>query len=105
MLILADIFLGELGRTIMPSLSDKVKLWKRYRDDTIVFVKTGAIKNVILNSYQCNIQFIMEIKQNNQILFSDVPLTFNLETVSTTAYRKVTDTDICINLKSFALNN
>lgn len=47
----------------------------------------------------------MEIKQNNQILFSDVPLTFNLETVSTTAYRKVTNTDICINLKSFALNN
>ena len=51
MLILADIFLRELGRTIMPSLSDKVKLWKRYTDDTIVFVKTGAIKNVILNSY------------------------------------------------------
>lgn len=47
----------------------------------------------------------MEIKQNNQILFSDVPLTFNLETVSTTAYRKVTNIDICINLKSFALNN
>ena len=53
----------ELERTITPSLSDKIKLWKRYVDDTIAFFKSDEIKNVLstLNSYYSNIQFTMEI--------------------------------------------
>ena len=53
----------DLERTITPSLSDKIKLWKRYVDDTIAFFKSDEIKNVLstLNSYYSNIQFTMEI--------------------------------------------
>ena len=49
-------------------------LWKRYVDDTITFVKTDEIKNVLssFNSYYSNIQFTMEIEQNSQIPFLDV---------------------------------
>ena len=61
--VLANIFMVELERTIVPSPSDKIKLWKHYVDDTIVFVKTDEIKNVwsSLNSYS-NIQFTLEIE-------------------------------------------
>ena len=72
--VLANIFMVELERTIISSLSDKIKLWKHYVDYTITFVKTDEIKNVLpsLNSYYSNIQFTMEIEQNNQILVLDV---------------------------------
>ena len=65
--VVANIFMVELKRTIMPSPSDKIKLRKRYDDGTITFVKTDEIKNVLsyLNSYYDNIQFTMEIEQNN----------------------------------------
>ena len=36
--VLANIFMAALERTIIPSLSDKIELWKRYVDDTIAFV-------------------------------------------------------------------
>ena len=72
--VLVNIFMVELGRTIIPSLSDKIKLWKRYVDDTIAIAKTEEIKNVLssLNSYHSNMQFTMETEQNNQIPLSDV---------------------------------
>ena len=43
---LVNIFMVELERTIVPSLSEKIKLWKRYVDETIDFFKTEEIKNV-----------------------------------------------------------
>ena len=61
--VLANIFMVELERTIIPSFSDKIKLWKRYVDDTSTFVKTDEIKDVLssLNSRYSNILFTMEI--------------------------------------------
>ena len=61
--VLANIFIVELEKTIMPSFSDKIKLWKRYVDDTSTFVKTDEIKDVLssLNSCYSNIIFTMEI--------------------------------------------
>ena len=61
--VLANIFIAELEKTIMPSFSDKIKLWKRYVDDTSTFVKTDEIKDVLssLNSCYSNIIFTMEI--------------------------------------------
>ena len=61
--VLANIFMVELERTIIPSFSDKIKLWKRYVDDTSTFVKTDEIKDILssLNSCYSNILFTMEI--------------------------------------------
>ena len=47
----------------------------------------------------------MQIEENSQIPFSDALLICNLETISTTVYRKVTNTDIYIYWKSFAPSN
>ena len=103
---LTTIFMVELEWTI-PSLIDK-KLWKHYVDDKIDFVKTDEIKNVLpsLTSYYSNAQFTIETKQSNQIPFLDVLLICNVETISTTVYRKVTNNiGICINWESFSPNN
>ena len=91
---LINIFMVELEGTIIPSLSNKIKLWKRYVDDTIAFVKTDEVMNVLssLNSHYSNIQFTMEIEQSNQIPFLDVLLIRNVERVSTTLYCYVTNT-------------
>ena len=91
---LINIFMVELEGTIIPSLSNKIRLWKRYVDDTIAFVKTDEIMNVLssLNSHYSNIQFTMEIEQSNQIPFLDVLLIRNVERVSTTLYCYVTNT-------------
>ena len=61
--VLANIFIVELEKTIMPSFSDKIKLWKRYVDDTSTFVKTDEIKDVLSSLNRCysNIIFTMEI--------------------------------------------
>ena len=46
-----------------------------------------------LDSYYGDIQFTMEIEKNSQTPFSDALLIRNLETISTTVYCKVTNTD------------
>ena len=81
--VLANIFMVELERTIIPSLSDKIKLLKRYVDDTIAFVKTNEIKNVLSSVISCysNIQFTMEMEKNNQIPILDILLIRNVETI------------------------
>ena len=45
--------MAELQRTIILFLSDKIKFWKCYVDDTIAFAKTDEIKKVLpsVNSY------------------------------------------------------
>ena len=46
-----------------------------------------------LDSYYGDIQFTMEIEKNSQTPFSDALLIRSLETISTTVYCKVTNTD------------
>ena len=51
--ILADIFMIELEKAILPELTECIKYWKRYVDDTISFLKLGTISYTItkLNSF------------------------------------------------------
>ena len=42
--VLVNMFMVELERTIIPSLSDKIKLWKRYVDETIDFLKLKKLR-------------------------------------------------------------
>ena len=105
--VLANIFMVELKRNIIPPLSNDILLWKRYVDDTICFIKLTSINKVleILNSYHINIKFTIEIESENKISFLDVLLIRSNSLISTKVYRKNTNTDIYINWKSFAPNN
>ena len=54
--VLADIFMIELEKAILPELTECIKYWKRYLDDTISFVKLGTI-NYIITRLNRNIAF------------------------------------------------
>ena len=69
--VLANIFMGELERNIITTLSNDILLGKRYVDDTICFIKLPSINKVLetLNSCHTNIKFTIEIESENKIRF------------------------------------
>ena len=97
--VLANIFMVDLERNIIPTLSSDILLWKRYVDDTICFIKLTSINKVLgtLNSYQTNIKFTIEIETENKTSFVDVLLIRNNSLISNKVYRKNTNADIYIN--------
>ena len=105
--VLANIFMVELERNIIPTLSNDILLWKRYVDDTICFIKLISVNKVLetLNSYHTNIKFTIEIESENKISFLDVLLIRSNSLISTKVYRKNTNTYIYMNWKSFSPNN
>ena len=73
--LLADIFMIELERSLIPNLQ-KITFWRRYVDDTICLVKIGSIEYVrsVLNSFHKNIQFTYECESNAKLSFLDMLL-------------------------------
>ena len=45
--VLADLFMIELEKAVLPELTECIKYWKGYVDDTISFVKLGAIDHIL----------------------------------------------------------
>ena len=82
---------------MIPSLGNYLLNWKRFVDDTFVFVlsdKIGYIVN-LLNSSNENIQFTFEMEEENKLAFLDVMVVRNMnDIINTTVYRKPTNTDI-----------
>ena len=72
--ILANIFMVELERSVIPTLMDKMKCWTRSVDDTLCYVKTDSIDYVlkVLNGFHRNIQLTYEVKTDSKIYFLDV---------------------------------
>ena len=95
--VLADIFMIELEKVILPELTECIKCWKRYVD-TISFVKLGNTNYIItkLNSCDKNIQFNFE-KDKGLLLFLDVLIQRNSNSIVTTRFRKPTNNDIYLN--------
>ena len=59
--IIAKTFMVELESMLVPKLNDHVNKWRRFVDDTFVYVKCGSIEYVlsVLNSFHDNIKFTM----------------------------------------------
>ena len=93
---IASIFRVELERSLLPKLSSYMTSWKRYVDDTIAYVKTDAIDQVlsILNSFHTNISFIYKQEINRKISFLDMLILRNGNSFGTTVHRKSTHNDI-----------
>ena len=102
--MLADIFMVELENTLVPTLTDYIKFWKRYLDNTICFVKMGSVEYIVsvLNSFDANIQFTYEMEKKCRLPFLDVLLTRNGNNIVTTVYRKTTTNGFFLNWNSFA---
>ena len=58
----AGIFMVELERNLLPTLSQYMTSWKEYVDDTILYVKVDCIEHVlnVLNSFHENISLTYE---------------------------------------------
>ena len=103
--VLANIFMVELERSVIPTLMDKIKCWTRYVDDALCYIKTDSIDYVLkmLNGFHSNIQFTYEVERDSKSSFLDVlVIRDSSNSISTTVYRKSTNNDIYLNSESFA---
>ena len=103
--VLANIFMVELERSVIPTLMDNIKYWTRYVDDTLCYKKKDSVHYVLkmLNGFHRNIQFTYEVETDSKISFLDVlVIRDSSNNINTTVYRKSTNNDIYLNWESFA---
>ena len=93
----------ELEQAILPELTECIKYWKRYVDDTISFVMLRTISYIItnLNSFNNNIQFTFEEENKGTLLFLDVLIRIKGRSILTTVFRKPGNNDIYLNFARF----
>ena len=86
--ILAWISMVELENMLVPILKQYTKNWRRYVDDTFVYVKNGSIEYVwsVLETLHSNIKFTYEKEVNNTLSFLDILFIRNSDHVHTTVY-------------------
>ena len=96
--VLANIFMVELETLVIPNLSNKVKLWKRFVDNTYCLAKSEYMANILfaLNSFHKKINFTIEIEKDNTIPFLDILIIRKTGKIETTVYKKKTCTDLYI---------
>ena len=63
--VLANIFMVEQEKSVTSNSSNKVKLWKRFVDNTYCLARLEYIDNILLalNSFHKNIKFTFEIEK------------------------------------------
>ena len=72
--ILANLFIAELERNLIPILKDHLSCWRCYVDDIICFIKNGSLEHVLstLNNFHSSIKFTYETESGNKLSFLDV---------------------------------
>ena len=101
--VLANKFMVELETWVIPNLGNKVKLWKKFVDDTYYLARLEYKDKILLalNSFHKNIKFTFEIEKDNTIPFLDILIIRKPGKIETTVYRKKTCTDLYMNWYSF----
>ena len=101
--VLAGICMVDLERSLVPKLSNYIKFWKQFVDDTITFANIEAIDHIltVLNSFDPNIQFTYEAEENSKLPFLDALLCCKDNKLVCSIYRKSTNNDIYMNWHSF----
>ena len=94
--VTAGIFMVELKRNLLPTLSQYMTSWKRYVDDTISYAKRDCIKHVLkaLNSFHANISFTYEQECDGMVSFLYALIMRKNNAIETIVYRKQTHNDI-----------
>jgi hypothetical protein len=97
--ILADLFMSQLEEEKISLLTKgKIKIWIRYVDDVFAIAK-GTKEDVLeilekINKIHNNIKFTIEFEQENMIPFLDVNIKREGNTLETSLYRKITNTNL-----------
>ena len=102
--VLANIFMVELESVLVSKLNDHVKNWRRFVDDTFVYVKRGSIEYAlsVLNLFHDNIKFTYEQETNNRLPFLDVLFIRDDDKINTTVFRKDTCNYFCLHWDLFS---
>ena len=101
--VIANIFMVELEKQLIPTMGDDLDLWFRYVDDTFTFIKKEKVDDVIriLNNFHERIKFTYEKESNNSIAFLDVTVLRKTDgSFDTDIHRKKTDTNVYLNWNS-----
>ena len=99
----ANIFIVELETSVIPNLSNKIKLWKRFVDDTYCLARSEYMDNILLafNSFHKYMKFTFDTEKDNTIPFLDILIIRKTGKIETTMYRKKTCTNLYMNWYSF----
>ena len=83
----------------LETLTDYIKFWKRYVDDTIFLKKVGSVNYILsaLNSFDVNNEFTYELELEGKLPFLDVLLRRKGKKIYTILYRKATNNDVYLN--------
>ena len=94
----------ELERSLISNFR-KIKLWRRFVDDSICFVYIGPTDYIrsVLNSFHKNIRFTYEMGSNAKLPFADMLLMRNHKDIATTVYRKESNSDVYLYWDSLTL--
>ena len=94
--ILAIFFMVEVENTIIQRLENKVKILKRFVDNTIYFAKVDSTNLILttLNSFRSNIKFSIEVEKDSAIPFVAVLVTKIPKRIHTTVYLRFYQLDI-----------
>ena len=82
----------------------EAKLFSRYMDDIIRSIRKTDVEKLLLkaNSLHPNLCFTVEMEEHNEIPFLDMKLKRYLGRVSSSWYRKPTDTSLRLSFRSCA---
>ena len=88
----------------MPELEKFMKPWKRYVDNTIIYIKPDFITNItdILNEFHQNIKFTYEVEHNGKMSFLDVLLMRCNRKLEANVFRQETNNTTYSYWRSFA---
>ena len=94
--ILADIFMVELERSVIPGLANKLNSWRRFVDDTICYIKADSTDYVLLklSNFHKIIQFTVEFEKEYGISSLDVLMIRGKSNIEAMAHRKSTSNNI-----------
>ena len=101
---LAGIFMVGIKDKLVSKLEQHIKNWRRYLDDTFVYVKNGSIEYVlsVLKTFHRNIKFTFKKMLNNTLPFLDILFIRNSDHIHTTVYRKEGSNDLYLHWHVFA---
>ena len=103
--LIANIFMCELEKSLVPTMGTKLEEWTRYVDDTFALIEPDSINDVlqILNSYDQRIQFTFETETNSTIPFLAVLVKKSEDQhLETTVYRKKTNNNIYMHWDAYS---
>ena len=93
-----------LKKSVVLALNNYLVHWKRYVDDTHVYIKPDKTDYVLkkLNTYHKQIQFTYELQKDQRISFLDVSIRrITIRNRETIVIRKETNADVYMNWKSY----